>query len=30
MKDCQKVYIKGVENRGNEVIETLKKIRRYQ
>lgn len=26
MKDSQKVYIRGVENRGNEVIETLKKL----
>ena len=26
MKDCQKVYIKGVKNRGDEVIETLKKL----
>lgn len=26
MKDCQKVYIRGVKNRGDEVIETLKKL----
>jgi len=26
MKDEQRVYIRGVENRGNEVIETLKKL----
>jgi hypothetical protein len=26
MKEGQKVYIRGVENRGNEVIETLKKL----
>ena len=26
MKEEQRVYIRGVENRGNEVIETLKKL----
>lgn len=26
MKDCQRVYIRGIKNRGDEVIETLKKL----
>lgn len=26
MKDSQKVYIRGIKNRGDEVIETLKKL----
>ena len=26
MKDYQKVYIRGIKNRGDEVIETLKKL----
>lgn len=30
MKEEQRVYIRGVENRGKEVIEALKKIRWHQ